>query len=100
MGDQVKDVENEIEDQTDAIDDYREEISRARANIQNIEVYLQIKSEYQQWIRADSNISLGSVGLLGDKYIDISLGRTSQPPPGRHRESRNMVGDPKRGSWF
>ncbi len=80
VAEQIEDVENEIENHTETLDDYRNEITRARANIQNIEVYLEIKSEYQQWIRADSNISLGSVGLLGDKYIDISLGRTSQPP--------------------
>ncbi len=80
VAEQIKDVENEIENHTETLDDYRNDIHRARANIQNIEVYLEIKSEYQQWIRADSNISLGSVGLLGDKYIDISLGRTSQPP--------------------
>jgi len=75
---------DQIEDQTNDLDnqaaDLRRDIEDARANMQNIEVYLQIVSEYRDWIRADSNISLGSVGLLGDKYIEISLGRTAQQP--------------------
>ncbi|RPJ87174.1 MAG: hypothetical protein EHM18_02460 [Acidobacteria bacterium] len=75
---------NRTEDQANVVDrqiaDLQGDIEDARANMQNIEVYLQILTEYRNWIRADSNISLGSVGLLGDKYIEISLGRTAQPP--------------------
>jgi len=72
------------EDQANSVDrqiaNLQDDIEDARANMQNIEVYLQILTEYRNWIRADSNISLGSVGLLGDKYIEISLGRTPQSP--------------------
>ncbi len=53
------------------------QIERAYSRLQNIEVQMQINSDYREWVSADSRISLGSIGLLGDKYIEISLGRTS-----------------------
>ena len=52
-------------------------IQRAYSSLQNIEVLMQISAEYREWVSADSRISLGSIGLLGDKYIEISLGRSS-----------------------
>ena len=58
----------------------REMLQMARADLQNIIVEMEIQILYRDWIRSDSYISLGSVGLLGDKYIQISLGRASDPP--------------------
>ncbi len=55
-------------------------IDRIRRRLQNVEVYLDIKQEYRVWIQRDSNISLGSIGLLGDKYVEVSLGRSDEPP--------------------
>ncbi len=55
-------------------------IDRIRWRLQNVEVYLDIKQEYRVWIQRDSNISLGSIGLLGDKYVEVSLGRSNEPP--------------------
>jgi phospholipid/cholesterol/gamma-HCH transport system substrate-binding protein len=52
-------------------------IERAYSRLQNIEVHMRINAEYRGWVSADSRISLGSIGMLGDKYIEISLGRTS-----------------------
>ena len=54
-------------------------IERVRWRLQNVEVYLDIKQEYRVWIQRDSNISLGSIGLLGDKYVEVSLGRSDEP---------------------
>jgi phospholipid/cholesterol/gamma-HCH transport system substrate-binding protein len=80
----LKSQVDRAEDQANSADrqiaNLQGDIDDARANMQNIEVYLQILTQYRDWIRADSNISLGSVGLLGDKYIEISLGRTPLPP--------------------
>ena len=56
----------------------QENIENTQANLQNIVVQMQIRSQYRDWIRQDSNISLGSIGLLGDKFIEISLGRSSE----------------------
>lgn len=65
----------------DRLEKTRQEIEKARNNLQNIVVYMEIREEHRDWIRADSNISLASVGLLGDKSIDVSLGRSQVAPP-------------------
>jgi phospholipid/cholesterol/gamma-HCH transport system substrate-binding protein len=47
-------------------------------------VTMRINQSFQEAIREDSKASLGSIGLLGDKYIDISRGSDKFPviPPG------------------
>ena len=81
----------DLREQIDALEDRQRGSTRdlgrvhtrlqgSREDLQNIVVLMQIRSEYRDWIRRDSYISLGSVGLLGDKYIQISLGRTPDPP--------------------
>ena len=61
------------------LEQIQSEIDRVRRRLQNGEVYLDIKQEYRLWIQRDSNISLGSIGLLGDKYVEVSLGRSNEP---------------------
>ena len=78
--DKVEELEELLEDQRDDLEDVGKEIERARSNLQNIVVSTEIRSAYRDWVRSDSNISLGSIGLLGDKYIEISLGRSDDPP--------------------
>lgn len=78
--DKVEDLEKLLESQRNELEDARDKIKRAGSNLQNIVVSAEIRSEYRDWIRSDSNISLGSIGLLGDKYIEISLGRGNNPP--------------------
>lgn len=67
-------------------------IADARSRFQNILVEMRVNSEYRNWIRRDSSISLGSIGLLGDKYIEISLGRTADPPEVRDVPVKGMLG--------
>ena len=76
----VAQLEKQLESESVDLRRLRERLDRAWAQLQNIAVMLQIRSEYRDWIRRDSHISLGSVGLLGDKYIEISLGRSAQEP--------------------
>jgi phospholipid/cholesterol/gamma-HCH transport system substrate-binding protein len=71
----LEELESTVENTAKQLDRLRERAGRTRAELQNIVVYLTVKSEYRDWIRTDSSISLGSVGLLGDKYVEISLGR-------------------------
>ena len=78
--DKVEGLETLVQDQRIELEIARTNIERARSNLQNIVVSTEIRSAYRDWIRNDSNISLGSIGLLGDKYIEISLGRSSDPP--------------------
>ena len=56
-----------------------QDITKAQGDLQNIVVYMEIRENRRDWIRADSNISMGSRGLLGDRYIDVSLGRSEVP---------------------
>jgi phospholipid/cholesterol/gamma-HCH transport system substrate-binding protein len=42
-------------------------------------VALQIDTDVQSRIRADSTASIGTIGLLGDKYVEISLGSPDAP---------------------
>ena len=44
---------------------------------QAVEVVMRIEQAYQSSIRQDSEATLGSIGLLGDKYIEISRGSQS-----------------------
>lgn len=55
-------------------------LDQARRNIKNIEVTMDIEEKYQRYIKADSDVSLGNVGLLGDKFLGISVGRADRPP--------------------
>jgi phospholipid/cholesterol/gamma-HCH transport system substrate-binding protein len=64
--------------QHDALFTRNTELNRVHARLQNIEVRMRINSRFRDWIRADSSISLGSIGLLGDKYIEISMGRSAE----------------------
>jgi phospholipid/cholesterol/gamma-HCH transport system substrate-binding protein len=46
---------------------------------QKVSVSLKIARHYQERIRQDSVAVITSTGLLGDKYIDITLGSESEP---------------------
>jgi len=80
LRDQIETLIARQEDIQRSLSILKTRIQKARNNLQNIVVLMQIRSEYRDWIRLDSHISLGSVGLLGDKYVDISLGRSSDRP--------------------
>jgi len=45
-----------------------------------VRVGLQIDTNVQDRIRADSAASIGTIGLLGDRYVEISLGTPSALP--------------------
>ncbi len=44
-----------------------------------VKVELSVDEEVQERIRADSAASIGTVGLLGDRYVEISLGSPTEP---------------------
>ncbi len=89
---QLDDLDALRNETTRDLDRVRENLQRARDDLQNIVVRMEIQTEYRGWIRSDSYISLGSVGLLGDKYIQISLGRSPNPP--------KTVVAPIEGDWW
>ena len=44
-----------------------------------VKVVLQIDEDVQERIRADSTASIGTIGLLGDRYVEVSLGSPGEP---------------------
>lgn len=48
-------------------------------NDSTVHVDMLIKSDVQQFIKKDSEISIGSEGLIGDKLLSISQGSTNSP---------------------
>jgi len=57
-----------------------QEISfREKVDLKEIEVVLEIDRNVQQRIRKDSVARIGTLGLLGDKYVSISQGSISVP---------------------
>jgi len=77
---ELNELEQSLEDREADLESLNDEITRQNSRLQNIEVTMRVGTQYRDWIRADSNISLGSIGLLGDKYIEISLGRSEESP--------------------
>ncbi len=58
-----------------------------------LEVRMKVKKEYQHLIRTDSRARIGTLGLLGDKYVALSLGSqdSSELKEGAYIISSNPV---------
>lgn len=48
-------------------------------NKSTIRVKLRIKSEFKEQLRKDSKVRVTSIGILGDKFIDVSICNPSSP---------------------
>lgn len=44
-----------------------------------VKVVLKIDEDVRERIRADSTASIGTIGLLGDRYVEVSLGSPGEP---------------------
>jgi phospholipid/cholesterol/gamma-HCH transport system substrate-binding protein len=84
----ITDLQLSMEANLNKIDDLEGEEARLRQSIQNVEVIMKIDQGYRNWIRQDSEVGVGSIGLLGDKYIDITLGRSEARP---EKDTRGYV---------
>jgi len=64
-----------------------------RNNQQGILVELKIDKDYAKQITHSSRATIKTMGILGDKYVDISLGSLSEPPlqPGDFVRSKASV---------
>lgn len=49
-------------------------------NQSSIRVNLRVKMEYQKQIRSDSKVRITSIGILGDKFVDIAIGSSGAKP--------------------
>lgn len=75
----LREQEGRLSGMQRTLDNLREDLKSRRDNIQSIRLLLKIEKEYENWIKRDSELTIGSIGLLGDKYVDISIGRTEIP---------------------
>lgn len=92
----LREAVDDLEDLQRDLNRVHEDITRERSGLQNIEVEMTVATDYRNWIRRDSNISLGSIGLLGDKYIEISLGRSDELPLTVTRTAEGLLWDDER----
>ncbi len=80
----LQDTLTGYQDRLDSIKENRrkleEDLKTQRGNLQSIRLVLKIDDKFTYWIKKDSEVTIGSIGLLGDKYVDISIGRTDVPP--------------------
>jgi len=74
----IDDLTALIETNSSKIMDLESQIIQLKGGIQNVQVIMKIEQSYKSWLRQDSAVGVGSIGLLGDKYIDISLGRSEK----------------------
>ena len=51
-----------------------------RNGLNGINITLSIKSDYKSQITKSSNASIKTIGLLGDRYVDITLGQPDETP--------------------
>lgn len=56
-----------------------------------IEVTMEIRSDVRERIKADSVPAIRTQGMLGDRYIDLSMGSGDAPPLS---EETSLAGDP------
>lgn len=62
------------------IEELQDEIRTLKLDIRLVEVQIDIRPQYLNRIRSDSEVSIGSRGLIGDSFIDISPGTHSTLP--------------------
>ena len=60
-----------------------------------VRVVLQVVRDVQDRVRSDSVASIGTIGLLGDKYVALSMG-TPGAPQGRRAPASGSSATPPR----
>jgi len=59
-----------------------------------VEVELWLDDDVREWIRTDSTATVGTIGVLGDAYIEVTIGTLEAPPlaPGDEIATLTPVG--------
>lgn len=60
--------------------DLNDKIRDRKLALRTVEVTMKIDNLYRDRISSDSEVIIGSTGLIGESYIDISIGSTAKPP--------------------
>jgi phospholipid/cholesterol/gamma-HCH transport system substrate-binding protein len=65
------------------IDDLQDRLRQLKLELRFVEVALDIRKQYANRISVDSEVAIGSKGLIGDSFIEISPGTAGVPPQRR-----------------
>jgi phospholipid/cholesterol/gamma-HCH transport system substrate-binding protein len=80
---QIASLDSKTPGQRKEIEDLQNDIRNLKQDIRLVEVQLEIRPQYLNRISTDSEVSIGSRGLIGDSFIDISPGTYGVAPPKR-----------------
>ncbi len=81
---QIASLDPKIPHEEQMIEDLQNKIRSLKLDIRIVEVLLDIRPQYLNRISTDSEVSIGSRGLIGDSFIDISPGTYGVPPAKRN----------------
>lgn len=54
---------------------------RLQSQLKGIEVVMKLRKKYRDFVRRDSKATVASMGLLGDRFVEVSIGSDPSPPP-------------------
>lgn len=64
-------------------DRYEDDLRGLKLDLRVVEVQLEIRAQYLSRLSRDSEVSIGSKGLIGDSFIEVSPGTYGVPPEKR-----------------
>src|SRR5437867_4362393 len=62
------------------VSDLQDKIRDSKLELRFVEVQMDIKSQYLNRMSVDSEVSIGSKGLIGDSFLEITAGTYGVPP--------------------
>src|SRR5437867_5257593 len=62
------------------LSDIQDQIRERKLDVRFVEVQMDIKSQYLNRMSVDSEVSIGSKGLIGDSFLEITAGTYGVPP--------------------
>jgi phospholipid/cholesterol/gamma-HCH transport system substrate-binding protein len=77
---QIDSIDPKLSTAQNDIEELQDEIRTLKMDIRIVEVQIDIRPQYLNRIRDDSEVSIGSRGLIGDSFIDISPGTDATLP--------------------
>ena len=78
--DDILKAEDKVSYYEGKIDRLKRRLKDTYNNIQSIKVTMKIGEDYEKFLKRDSEVTIGTIGFLGDKYVEISIGRLNKPP--------------------
>jgi phospholipid/cholesterol/gamma-HCH transport system substrate-binding protein len=77
---QIQALDPHLPGNADMIDSLTDRLRNLKQELRLVEVQLEIRSQFLNRISRDSEVSIGSKGLIGDSFLEISPGTYGVPP--------------------